>query len=187
MDVKEIFINIMGSAAYPSLGKLNVEGIHHLWDTSIFPLLERGRYDERIVDKPEEHEKFIKELFALYCYSTTHDIGTWLHNPILLNKKTPDFAINEGRAFIEIWNPNVLIDPLRPGMYEISPMTELIQKAEEKSLRYRGYPVKLLAQVLIPVWTDDYIETLEQVKLEEGHELYFYRLGEEHRIFPATE
>ena len=161
--------------------KVNLNNAKAVIDTLIIPLLRIGKYKEP--NSKNEMEKFIGELLTLSIYAKTHTVKIWLHNPILENKLSPDFSVNNNDHYLEIYSPVINHQNTILDYYKMTDRKNIGKKIENKSKKYKNYIVKILVQILVTDFVNDMTTTLKIVKLHcKDHQIILYHGDKEYKI-----
>lgn len=159
---------------------IDIESTNHLYNQFIIPLLEKGEYSLSV--SKNDMEKFAGEIFALSMYAKYHLVNSWKHEPNV-EDKTPDFEIDNGDYYIEIYSPAINHKNSNLNYYLNTDRNQLRYKIEKKSKQYDLLNLKIIVSVVVTDFTNDLMKSLEKASLVTNkHSLILYHGDREYII-----
>ena len=139
---------------------------------NIEPFLRLGKFDRNM--SRAERKKFIGEVFALSLYAKKNEVSDWEHEPSV-NGLTPDFAINGGDAYVEVYSPVLNHGQDDWNYYAQTHRRSLGKQVQDKSSKYKDLKLVIIVNIVVGEFEKDFIETLQRVQLRSAnHKIYFY-------------
>lgn len=173
MNYEDDLVRFFKERATPLSSKPHEEHIRKFY-REMKPFLSKGKYSETM--SKNDRVKFIGEVFTLWIYAKRNKVENWEYEP-KVGRKKPDFIINDGSIYVEIYNPQL---NYQDELHDYDYYTKLYKKSVSreittKSRKYKHVNLVILISIVVNEFIEDYIESLKRVQLSnQKHSIFLY-------------